>query len=399
MVAAGELGRLQHVYSHRLNFGKIRREEDILWSFAPHDISMILSLFGEEPERVSAIGSCFLHASIADMTTTHLEFPGGGRAHVFVSWLHPHKVQQLVVVGDESMAVFDDTQPWESKLAVYPHRIEWRNGSPITHKADVKWVKLDETEPLKEEARHFLACIAGETNCITDGDEATRVLKVLRASQESISAGGPVYLSDLSSQRPEQSYYIHPSSYVDEGGKIGNGTKIWHFSHVLSGSQVGNDCVIGQNVVIGPDVTIGNNCKIQNNVSVYNGVTLEDGVFCGPSCVFTNVINPRSEIERKDEFRPTLVRQGATIGANATIVCGVELGEYCFIGAGAVVTRDVPAFALITGVPAKQKGWVSHSGEVLEDDLVCPGSGRRYKLNESGNILLEDTDTTKFVKP
>ena len=166
---------------------------------------------------------------------------------------------------------------------------------------------------------------------------------------------------------------------VDDGCTIGEDTRIWHFSHLLPRTTIGRNCVLGQNVVAGPDVAIGDNCKIQNNVSVYQGVTLEDGVFCGPSCVFTNVMNPRAEIERKDEFRPTLVKRGATIGANATIVCGTTLGSYCFIGAGAVVTRDVPAFALMVGSPARRIGWMSHDGERLGPDLVCPRSGRRYR--------------------
>lgn len=172
---------------------------------------------------------------------------------------------------------------------------------------------------------------------------------------------------------------IHESSYVDEGALIGAGTRIWHFSHILSDTVLGRDCVVGQNVVIGPRVSVGNRCKFQNNVSVYSGITIEDGVFCGPSCVFTNVMNPRAEIERKTEFRSTLIRRGATIGANATIICGHTLGEYCFIGAGAVVTSDVPAFALMVGTPARRIGWMSRAGERLSADLVCPRDGTRYR--------------------
>jgi UDP-2-acetamido-3-amino-2,3-dideoxy-glucuronate N-acetyltransferase len=173
---------------------------------------------------------------------------------------------------------------------------------------------------------------------------------------------------------------VHESAYVDDDVEIGAGTKVWHFSHVLSGSTIGRDCALGQNVVVGPRVTVGDRCRIQNNVSVYDGVTLEDGVFCGPSCVFTNVYNPRAEVSRKDEFRSTIVRRGATIGANATIVCGYEIGEFAFIAAGAVVTGDVPAHALMVGTPARRIGWMSHEGERLGDDLVCPRSGRRYEL-------------------
>lgn len=175
-------------------------------------------------------------------------------------------------------------------------------------------------------------------------------------------------------------YFRHESAYVDEPSEIGEGTKIWHFVHVLSGTKIGRNCVLGQNVMAGPDVTIGDNCKIQNNVALYKGVKLGEGVFCGPSCVFTNVLTPRSEVERKDEFRETNVGRGATIGANATIVCGHDLGEYCMVAAGAVVTADVPAYALVAGVPARHMGWVSRAGERLGDDLVCPRLGERYEL-------------------
>ena len=177
---------------------------------------------------------------------------------------------------------------------------------------------------------------------------------------------------------------IHPSAYVDEGCQIGKGTKIWHFCHIITGSVIGENCSLGQNVMVGPDVHIGDDCKIQNNVSIYNGVTLQDGVFCGPSCVFTNVLTPRAGVDRRDEFLPTLVKTGATIGANATIICGNTLGKYCTIGAGAVVTSDVPDHALMTGVPARQIGWVSKSGGVLDKNLVCPETGAQYEVTKNG---------------
>ena len=177
-------------------------------------------------------------------------------------------------------------------------------------------------------------------------------------------------------------YFVHESAYIDEGTTIGGGTKIWHFSHVLSGSKIGENCNIGQNVAIGPDVTIGRNCKIQNNVSVYKGVTLEDGVFCGPSMVFTNIYNPRAEIRKMDQVRPTLVKRGATIGANATIVCGTTLGRYSFIGAGAVVTKDVPDHALIVGNPGRQIGWMCECGEKLDDGHKCNKCGKKYKKKQ-----------------
>lgn len=175
------------------------------------------------------------------------------------------------------------------------------------------------------------------------------------------------------------SYTVHPSAIVDDGARIGDGSRVWHFAHVCGGARIGKGCSLGQGVFVGNQVVLGDKVKVQNNVSIYDGVTLEDGVFCGPSCVFTNVINPRSEIERKSEYRPTLVKRGATIGANATIVCGHTLGEYCFIAAGAVITRDVPAYALMAGVPAVRIGWMSEAGGRLGDDLVCPIDGTRYR--------------------
>ena len=186
-----------------------------------------------------------------------------------------------------------------------------------------------------------------------------------------------------------QGALIHISSYVDDGAVIGRGTKIWHFCHVLAGTVIGENCSIGQNVMIGPRVKVGNGCKIQNNVSLYDGVELSDDVFCGPSCVFTNVNNPRANVSRKDEFRTTRVGRGVSIGANATIVCGHLLGEYCFIGAGSVVTKDVPAFALMVGNPARRIGWMSRAGERLGGDLVCLRTGERYREMAPGRLSLD----------
>ncbi len=181
-------------------------------------------------------------------------------------------------------------------------------------------------------------------------------------------------------EAPQSNYFCHESSYIDDNVTIGDGTKIWHFCHILPGTTIGKNCSLGQNVMAGPDVIIGNGCKIQNNVALYKGVILEDGVFCGPSMVFTNVTTPRSEVNRQNEYVVTLVRKGVTIGANATIVCGHELGKYCFIAAGAVVTKDVKPHAVMAGVPAKQIGWVAHSGEMLRDDLKCPRTGDQYEV-------------------
>ena len=190
-------------------------------------------------------------------------------------------------------------------------------------------------------------------------------------------------------------YWHHESAIVDEGATIGEGSKIWHFSHVCSGAIIGNACSLGQNVFVGNQVVIGNNCKIQNNVSVYDNVTLEDDVFCGPSMVFTNVYNPRSAVSRKNEYRDTLVGQGATLGANCTIVCGVTIGRYAFIGAGAVVNKDVSDYALMVGVPARQIGWMSEYGEQLDlplsghEEAQCPHTQQRYRLNERKLVQIQ----------
>jgi len=386
LLREGRLGVVQYAYSNRLNLGRIRREENVLWSFAPHDISMILSLIGAEPDKVSAVGSYHLHSLVADATTIHLEFSSGERAHIFVSWLHPFKEQKLVVIGTEGMVVLDDGHPWNRKLVLYPHRMTWQDDMPLPIAAEPVPVVLRVDEPLRLECLHFLDCVRTGARPRTDGGESLRVLRVLTRASEALAAArgdgganGTQAIPERHVAQRRPGVMIHESAYVDARVQIGEGTKIWHFSHILSDVTLGRRVNVGQNVVIGPRVTIGNDVKIQNNVSVYEGVTIEDGVFCGPSCVFTNVNNPRAEISRKSEYRPTRVKRGATIGANATIVCGYTLGEYCFIAAGAVVTADVPAFALLSGVPAKRIGWVSHAGHRLGPDLVCPQTGQRYR--------------------
>lgn len=369
IVQEGELGRLQYIYSSRLNLGRIRREENILWSFAPHDISLILSLVDEEPIEVTATGSNILHPKIADTTITNLKFPSGVAAHIFVSWLHPFKEQKLVVVGDKSMVVFDDTAPVDNKVTVYPHNILWKDSIPIPEKKEGTPLHISGNweEPLSRECKAFLAAINGKP-AFTDGIEGLKVLKVLQRAQNSMDA--------QTKFKKSTHYYAHETSVVDEGCHIGEGTKIWHFSHILKNTKLGCHVNIGQNVMIGPNVTIGNNVKIQNNVSIVEGIELEDDVFCGPSCVFTNVMNPRSAIPRKKEIKRTIVRHGATIGANATILCGITIGRFAFIGAGAVVTKDIPDNRLVFGNPATLQGWMCICGNRLDDDKKCNSCGK-----------------------
>jgi len=288
-----------------------------------------------------------------------------------------------VVVGDKNMAVFKDTVDWENKLFLYPHNINWHNGVPIPDKKEATKVQVEQSEPLKAECTHFIDCIQTRNNPVTDAAEGIKVLRILKASQDSLNSNGKKIFLKETYQKPD-TYFIHESSYMDEDVTIGAGTKIWHFSHVLKGSTIGKNCSVGQNVVIGPDATIGNGCKIQNNVSIYKGVTLEDNVFCGPSMVFTNVFNPRAHIPRMDELRPTLVKTGVTIGANATIVCGHTIGAYAFIGAGAVVTKGAPDHALMVGNPAQQIGWMCECGNRLDENLTCSHCGKVFEKRADG---------------
>jgi len=382
LVRTGELGRIQYIYSSRLNLGKLRSEENILWSFAPHDISVICSLLDETPEYVASHGGSYVNPKIFDTTMTTCQFRSGVQAHIFVSWLHPFKEQKLAVIGDKRMAVFDDVER-ERKLILYAHRIDWLDRAPVAFKDGGEALPLANTEPLKAECQHFLDCVTNRTTPRTDGRNGVQVLEVLEACEQSLRKNGePVKVAPIAS-KPH--YSAHATAVIDQPCEIGEGTRIWHFSHVMANSKIGKNCNLGQNVVVSPDVVIGNNVKIQNNVSVYTGVVLEDDVFCGPSMVFTNVVNPRSHIVRRHEYKTTLVKKGASLGANSTVVCGATIGEYAFIGAGAVVTRDVPPYALMIGVPARLAGWMCYCGIRLPEGngaLTCTACGRHYSIGE-----------------
>jgi UDP-2-acetamido-3-amino-2,3-dideoxy-glucuronate N-acetyltransferase len=291
------------------------------------------------------------------------------------------------------MAVFDDTAA--DKLVLYPHRVEWKDRVPTAVKAEAVSVTLAAEEPLRNECREFLDCIESRRVPLTDGREGLRVLNVLSACQQALSqvktrpaAPDPT---------PVLSYFVHPTAIVDQPCEIGAGTKIWHFSHVLPGAKIGECCIFGQNCQVAGDTIIGNNVKVQNNVSIYAGAVIEDDVFLGPSCVLTNVTNPRSQVNRHSLYEKTLIRRGATIGANATVVCGTELGRYSFIAAGAVVAGDVPDYALMAGNPARRIGWMSRHGHRLVDPdadgvMFCPESGFGYKEIDPGVVRCIDLD-------
>ncbi|MBW1976310.1 MAG: hypothetical protein JRI45_12270 [Deltaproteobacteria bacterium] len=260
----------------------------------------------------------------------------------------------------------------ENKVRLHKKGVK---GDLSTWDEGIDELSFDDRDALEEEAKHFLECIRRKTEPVTGGEISGKVVDIL------FRAGNGLKNTNIVRNK---NYFAHESAYVDEGAVIGKGTKIWHFSHVMSGAEIGENCTLGQNVFVARNVKIGNNVKIQNNVSVYEGVTLEDDVFCGPSMVFTNVKTPRSAYPRNtsEDYIPTIVKRGASIGANAIIVCGVTIGEWAFVAAGAVVTKDVPPHALVAGVPAKVVGWVCECGTTLkffDSFFRCNVCGKEYE--------------------
>jgi UDP-2-acetamido-3-amino-2,3-dideoxy-glucuronate N-acetyltransferase len=396
LAAAGELGKILTITSNRLNLGRFRTEENALWSFAPHDVSVILSLLGDRlPESVRCVGSAYLSRDVADSTLTVMRFAGGALAQIYVSWLNPFKEQRLTIVGTSGMAVFDDTKPWSDKLVLYRNYLSWQRGhEPVPLKVEGESVSEVESEPLLGECQHFLSACQERLRPRTDGREAVRVLQVLDMAQRSLEAGGDAV--ELARAAAPRGFYAHPTAIVDDSAEVGAGTRIWQFCHVMSRAKIGQRCTLGQNVNVAVGVELGDNVKVQNNVSIYSGTIVEPDVFLGPSCVLTNVTNPRAQVSRHALYERTLLRRGCTVGANATIVCGVTLGRYSFIAAGAVVTKDVPDYALMIGNPARQRGWMSRHGQRLvkgaADVMTCPESGLRYRELEPGVVRCLDLD-------
>lgn len=372
-VAEGAIGEIRYVEMRRLKLGTVRQQENVLWSFAPHDISILLSLVKSSVSRITTEGMASLQQDVEDDVHLHLCFENGICAHLHVSWYWPLNERRTVVIGTKGMLVYEEL---EEKVYIYKKGIRedlsiWDNG-----KVEVEFKPKD---ALQEEAIHFLQCIENGKTPLTPGEQGASVVDILVRADEAMGKRG----------KDKPSFFVHESACLDEPLNIGEGTQIWHYSHVMSGAEIGQNCRLGQNVFIAKNVKIGNNVKIQNNVSVYEGVILEDDVFCGPSMVFTNVKIPRSAFPRNTskDYLATRVKKGATIGANATVVCGTTIGEHAFIAAGAVVTKDVPPYALMAGIPAKIVGWVCECGKTLHFEgkkASCLECNRRYlKVNKS----------------
>ncbi len=355
------LGEIKQIISNRLNLGIFRIQENVLWSLAPHDISVILSLCNNMPEWVQCTGNSSLTKNIDDITNSIMKIKTESSdiyININVNWLNPYKEQKMSIICEKGMILFDDMEK-ENKLKIYYNYLNWSNNInpiPMANKVEPEIIKLDlSLSPLERECMHFIDCCNNRSNPITDGYEGLNVLKVLNALSESLKNNIIVKLN-------KNKYFAHNTAIIDDGAIIGDNTKIWHYSHICKGAIIGKNCNIGQNVFIAGGAIIGDSCKIQNNVSIYAGVKAGNYVFFGPSSVLTNDINPRGMYSKNGEYIETIIEDGVTLGANCTIVCGNTIGKHSLIGAGAVVCKDVEEYSIMVGNPAKQIGTIDEKG-------------------------------------
>jgi len=381
------IGDIYYISSFRQNMGRVRSHENALWSLGCHDISLIQSIMNQTPESIEVNGYDFLQKGIYDKVSLRLNYSNtaGHNIHAQIesNWLYPEKHHVFSVVGSKGMLTYKSDQ-----LYYYPVEYNPSLNSFVKHnnlnneessESEMVGVKtpipivVNGKSPLQCVCEEFIKyCLTPDYTVITDVNEAIQVITLLDQIQKQMDSDSlkkekenpiKMVVSDLH-DREKSIMFCHKSSYIDEGAMVGQGTKIWHFSHLMK-CIIGENCTIGQNCFIGDNVVIGNGCKIQNNVSIYDGITIEDDCFVGPSVVFTNDLNPRAKYPKNGKYVKTIVKQGATIGANATIVCGITLGENCFIGAGAVVTKDVLPNATMVGNPAKKIGEMNTKGEKI----------------------------------
>lgn len=350
------LGKIKQITANRLNLGIFRTNENVLWSFAPHDISVILSLcMNCLPDWVVCNGNGVLTNNIYDITNSIMMI-NDTYVNINVSWLNPYKEQRMTIICEKGMILFDDMS--DNKLKIYKEYLKWSGGvnpSPVANKTDAIIIELDNITPLENECRHFMECCIKRNKPITDGEEGLRVLRVLDMLSQSLKTGEKIHSL-------KKNYFAHETAIIDDGAIIGEGTKIWHYSHICKGAIIGKNCNIGQNVFIAGGAIIGDNCKVQNNVSIYAGVKAGKYVFFGPSCVLTNDINPRGMHSKNGQYIETIIEDGVTLGANCTIVCGNRLGQHSLIGAGAVICKNVDAYNVMVGNPAKSIGTIDIYG-------------------------------------
>jgi UDP-2-acetamido-3-amino-2,3-dideoxy-glucuronate N-acetyltransferase len=357
------IGPIKQITANRLNLGIFRTQENVLWSFAPHDISVILSLCNINsnnnlPDWVQCTGNSSLTKDVHDITNSIMKI-NDTYININVNWLNPYKEQRMSIICEKGMLLFDDMEK-EHKLKLYSDYMNWSNSMnpvPSANKVEPEIIELDlSISPLEKECRHFMECCKNRTNPITDGSEGLRVLKVLNYLSESLKKNQIIQIPK------NNKYFAHETAIIDDGAIIGDGTKVWHYSHICKGAIIGKNCNIGQNVFIAGGAIIGDNCKVQNNVSIYAGVEAGDYVFFGPSCVLTNDINPRGMYSKCGEYIKTILEDGVTLGANCTIVCGNTIGKHSLIGAGAVVCKNVSEYSIMVGNPAKRIGIIDEKG-------------------------------------
>ncbi len=387
LLEEGALGRLLSARMVRTNLGTIRDVEDILFSFAPHDIAFAVRLGHGAPARVSAAGFDLLEHGVADTASLTLEFetPHPFVAHIDVSWLEPCKERRSILVGTQGMLEWNDTAG-QKRLVFYKiGEAVGQGGTPQRKVTEKLELPLQAGEPLESELLDFVEAIRARRQPRAHAQSGLDVLRVLYAAKMSMNERRTIKMSEVKTKP-----YVHPTAIVDEGALVGEGSKIWHFSHVMPGAKIGKDVVLGQNCYVASKAEIGDGCRLQNNISVYDLVILEEEVFVGPSAVFTNVRNPRAFVSRKDEYAVTRVKRGATLGANSTVVCGATVNEYAFIAAGSVVSKDIPAYALAVGVPARVVGFVCRCGDRLsfdeEGNSTCSRCGLRYRKLDKQTI-------------
>lgn len=367
IIGSGEIGKIKNIVSNRLNLGKFRVQENVLWSFAPHDISVILSLCGDKlPDSVSCNGHSHITQGVHDITNSILKYDDQDiYVNINVNWLNPYKEQCMSIVCEKGLIVFNDVLK-EGKLRLYKNYIEWTGSTkptPNPMKSEGQIIDIDMSEsPLYRECLHFIDSCRTRHTPITDGHEGVRVLQVLQGLQDSLVKSGQNIKLIHADVKPN--YFIHESAIVDEPNRLSDNVKVWHFSHVCANAEIGESSMIAQGCFIASNSSIGRFCKIQNMVSIWNGVHIKDYVFIGSQTCFTNDRLPLAEFPKHGEYLDTIVENNVSIGTNCSIMCGIRIGHHAFIGCGSTVLKNVPPYAVMVGQPCRQIGTINEAGVI-----------------------------------